>query len=35
MWVEDRVFLTSIIKSVHVKHSGEAESIENISEALH
>ena len=35
MWVDDRVFLTSIIKSVHVKHSGDAESIENISEALH
>jgi hypothetical protein len=35
MWVEDRVFLTSIIKSIHVKRSGEAEAIENISEALH
>lgn len=35
MWVDDRVFLTSIIKSVHVKHSGDAESVETISEALH
>lgn len=35
MWVDDRVFLTSTIKSVHVKRSGDAESIENISEALH
>lgn len=35
MWVDDRVFLTSIIKSVHVKRSGDVESVENISEALH
>lgn len=35
MWVDERVFLTSTIKSVHVKHSGDAESVENISEALH
>jgi len=35
MWVEDKVFLTSTIKSVYVKRSGEAESVENISEALH
>lgn len=35
MWVDDRVFLTSIIKSVHVKRSGETESVEDISAALH
>ena len=35
MWVDERVFLTSIIKSVHVKHSGDTESVEAISEALH
>lgn len=35
MWVDDRVFLTSIIKSVHVKRSSAAESVEEISEALH
>ena len=35
MWVDERVFLTSIIKSVHMRHSGDAESVENISEALH
>ena len=35
MWVGERVFLTSIIKSVHVKNSGDAESVENISAALH
>jgi hypothetical protein len=35
MWVDDRVFLTSIIKSVHVKRSGDAESVQAISEALH
>ena len=35
MWVAERVFLTSIIKSVHVKHNGDAESVEDISEALH
>ena len=35
MWVDERVFLTSIIKSVHVKHSGDAESAENVSAALH
>jgi hypothetical protein len=35
MWIDERVFLTSIIKSVHVKHNGDAESIEDISTALH
>lgn len=35
MWVDERVFLTSMIKSVHVKHSGDAESVQNISAALH
>ena len=35
MWVDDRVFLTSIIKSVHVKPSRDTESIENISESVH
>ena len=35
MWVGERVFITSIVKSVHVKHSGDAESVQNISAALH
>ena len=35
MWVDERVFLTSNIKSVHVKHSGDAQSVEDISTALH
>jgi hypothetical protein len=35
MWVDDKVFLTSNIKSVHVKPSGDAESVQTISEALH
>jgi hypothetical protein len=35
MWVDDRVFLTSIIKSVHVKRSGDAEPVQDVSEALH
>lgn len=35
MWVDERVFLTSVIKSVHVKHSGDGEAVENISAALH
>jgi hypothetical protein len=34
MWIDERVFLTSTIKSIHVKRS-EAESIESISDALH
>ena len=35
MWVDERVFLTSPIKSVHVKHNSALESVEDISEALH
>ena len=35
MWVDDQVVITSHIKSVHVKHSGDAESVEAISDALH
>jgi len=35
IWVNEGVVLTSAIKSVHVKHSGAAESVENISTALH
>lgn len=35
MWVDERVFLTSPIKSVHVKHNSALESVEDISAALH
>jgi len=35
MWVEDRALLTSVVKSVHVKHNGDAESVQNISAELH
>jgi hypothetical protein len=35
MWVDERVFLTSPIKSVQVKHNSELESVEDISAALH
>jgi hypothetical protein len=35
IWVDERVVLTSTIRSVHVKHNGDAESVENISAALH
>lgn len=35
MWVDETVFLTSPIKSVHVKHNSELESIQDISAALH
>jgi len=35
IWVDERVLLTSPIKSVHVKHNSAAESVENISAALH
>ena len=35
IWVDERVLLTSAIKSIHVKHNGEAESVEDISAALH
>ena len=34
IWVDDRVLLTSTIKSMHVKHNSGAESVEEISEAL-
>ena len=34
MWMDERVFLTSPIKSMHVKHSSAAESVEEISAAL-
>lgn len=35
IWVDERVVLTSTIRSVHVKHNGDAESVEEISAALH
>jgi hypothetical protein len=35
IWVDERVLLTSVIKSVHVKRNGTAESLEDISTALH
>lgn len=35
MWVDERVFLTSPIKSVYVKHNSKLESVEDISAALH
>ena len=35
IWVNGRVLLTSAIRSVRVKHNSEAESIEDISAALH
>ena len=35
MWIDERVFITSPIKSVHVKHNSELESVEDISTALH
>jgi RNA polymerase-binding transcription factor DksA len=35
MWVNERVFLTSPIKTVEVKHNAAAESLESISAALH
>ncbi len=35
MWVDERAFLTSPIKSVTVKRSGAAESVQDISAALH
>lgn len=34
IWVDERVLLTSTIKSVHVKHNNAAESVEDISAAL-
>lgn len=35
MWVDERVFITSPIKSVHMKHNNAAESVQDISAALH
>jgi hypothetical protein len=35
MWVDERAFLTSPVKTVCVKHNGEAESVQDISAALH
>lgn len=35
MWVNERVFLTSPVKSMHVKHNNAAESVQDISTALH
>ena len=35
IWVDERVLLTSTIRSVHVKHNSGAESVEAISTALH
>lgn len=35
MWVNDKVFLTSPIKSIEVKHNAAANAVESISEAVH
>lgn len=35
MWVDQRAFLTSPVKAVCVKHNGDAESVQDISAALH
>jgi hypothetical protein len=35
MWVQERALLTSPIKSVHLKQNADAESVINISAALH
>ena len=35
LWVGERVFLTSPVKSVRVKHNSELESIQHVSVALH
>jgi DksA/TraR C4-type zinc finger protein len=35
MWVNDRAFLTSPVKTVWVKHNGDAQSVQDISAALH
>lgn len=35
LWVNEKAFLTSPIRSVSVKHNGDAESLESISAALH
>lgn len=35
MWVNERVFLTSPIKWMHLKHNGAVESVQGLSAALH
>jgi len=35
MWVNERVFLTSPVKSMYVKHNSAAESVQDISASLH
>lgn len=35
MWLNERVFITSPVKSVQVKHNNPAESVQDISAALH
>jgi hypothetical protein len=35
MWVDERAFLTSPVKSICVKRNGAAESVRDISAALH
>jgi hypothetical protein len=35
MWVNEKIFITSPVKSVDVKHNAAAESLESISAALH
>ena len=35
MWVDERAFLTSPVKTLYVKHNGDAESVQDISAALH
>lgn len=35
MWVNERVFLTSPVRSMSVKHNGTAESVQDVSAALH
>jgi hypothetical protein len=35
MWLNDRVFLTSPVESISVKNNGDADSVQNISAALH
>lgn len=35
IWVDERVLLTSTIKSIHIKHNSGAESVPEISAALH
>ena len=35
MWVGERAFVTSPVKTVCVKHNGDAESVQDISAALH